>query len=270
LLSEVQAVIDPARKEDDKAYQEAFDQIVTEKLLLAECKRSGLTATSEEIDQAIKNVRSQRGWSEEAMRQALASAGLNEERYRHQMSKELCKMKIMQSKVRSRVQVSKQDVLDAYQRHYPKNKKNVQYELEDLRFTPTGDSSKERESAKQVALEAKRTIAESKFKEVGAQIAKKSKQAELLSLGIVTKDSLLPAMEDALSGAKKGDTVGPIFANDAWHILHVNHVKEIPLKSFDDVEKELHAQIYEDRIERAFRSFVDELRSQTDTQNFGK
>src|SRR5581483_3803962 len=117
LLSEVESMLDqmmqaeppPPGMDPERARaqrrDEILDTLIAEKLLDDEVKKLRIDVTDGEIDRVVQGTMQEHKLTMDQLKMALAHQGLTLEEYRDGLKKQLTKMKIVQLKVKNRVQV---------------------------------------------------------------------------------------------------------------------------------------------------------------------
>ncbi len=253
---------DLSEEEKSALLKQALDILIADSLIQSEVKKLGLDVTEREISDSINGIRSQYGLQEHDFERALAAQGMSYSVYKSQIKKQLYKLKIVQAKVKSRVHVTKQDIETAYKKNAPASTSNEKRHVYQVLFSLKKDASKVDEDA--VKEKAKQLINNVKtFEDWQKQTSLLQSQSKLITssdLGFVVKGELLPIFENPVFSTTPKNAVDPIRSPMGLHVLFVKEksaVEKIPLEK---VEKDLHKQLEEEELERAFRQYVDELR----------
>ncbi len=237
--------------------QAAIESRIRQALIENDCKKSGLEATEEEVADSIKGVKKQNHLNDAEFSHALFQQGITLEAYKEQLKEQLCKMKLVQSKVKSRVQISEQDVKTLYESTYGLEANDFKVHLYHILFPLSPSSEK-------MARSALREIQSGKtFFAVAHELERAQKGVLLKDLGFAARGELYPEFEKLAFSVDVGKVAGPLRSPGGWHLLYVSehaHVEKIPLER---VEKELRRQLFEKEVERVFEQYVDELRGAT-------
>lgn len=76
------------------------------------------------------------------------------------------------------------------------------------------------------------------------------------ALGEVTKNQL-PAAEDTVFAAGKGDFTTPVQSEFGWHIFYVNNIIKSKTPSFESMKDELEIDVKRDKAERSFAALLE-------------
>ncbi len=118
------------RKERLKTlYEELLTLLIDEKLIRQIASQSGIRVTDADVDMAVENLRMQNNLTEEQFKEALAAQGLSEAQYRQDLKKQLVRLKVMNERVRSRVNITEEEVRAQYEERARESGGEVRYEV---------------------------------------------------------------------------------------------------------------------------------------------
>jgi peptidyl-prolyl cis-trans isomerase SurA len=255
LKSELEDLVG-ANKGDLAAHKEALDALIADRLIVNEVKKAGADITPDEVEQTIKGVMKQYNLDKDSFPKALKAQGLSMEDYREQLKKQLYKMRLIQTKIKSRVTISAEDIKNAYAKEYGEDANEFKLHLFHILFKGKDDKAKaeaDKAYAKLLAGENFFTLAKTNLR--------LKKPGTLGDFGVVAKDDLVPEFAGPAFNLDEGKFSIPIRSTDGYHILFAKKrvpVEKIPLEK---VEKDLHKQLYEKEVERVFRQYLDELKA---------
>jgi parvulin-like peptidyl-prolyl isomerase len=104
---------------------QAVQTLVDEKLVMQVAKKQNLSASDEEIDEAVAGIARDEQISVDQIYAAAAQQGLDRKEYRDQLGRQLTRMKIVQGAVQGKVRVSEEDVKKLYDERYGNAKPGV-------------------------------------------------------------------------------------------------------------------------------------------------
>lgn len=262
---------DPQKRQE--IYKNIIDGLVAEKLLEQEVSKLRLDVNDAEIENAIKMTREGNNLSEEQFEQALLQQGLSLEEYRDVLKKQLTKIKIIQMRVRSQVQVTDQDVKNAILQDAALRAGDVKLRARHiLLLVQPSDSAEETAQKEKAALD--------KMQELASRVKKGEDFSSLAriysedtgskekggSLGTFGRGEMVPEFEKASFGAKEGQLVGPVRTSYGWHLILVDERMEEEAPSISDLlanQKAFEAvrgRLFEAETERAFKRYIEDLR----------
>jgi peptidyl-prolyl cis-trans isomerase SurA len=226
-LAQTKAQPDPA--EVDTLRRQVLEQLINEKLIVAEARRAGLTTTDAEInrqiDEALRQKKEALG-GETAFQDQLRSENTTEamvrERYRQQLQREILAQRMVEKALPRRA-VSPAEAQTYFKEHPDKfPNKPGEVRLQVIQIPATADSAADARG-KAAALEARRRITSGeKFAKVAAEVSEDPGSARSGGdLGFFTRGSMDPSLEQAAFGLKTGELSAPIRTPFGWHLVEV-------------------------------------------------
>ena len=272
LQSEVYAMLeqlnaaDPIRPGADvakamKARQdEILDSLIAEKLLEEEVRKLRVDVTAAEVDRVVKGTMEDNNLSEEQLKVALQRQGLTLEEYREGLKKQLTKMKIVQLKVKNRVQVDDTQVKGALAKKKAIDASEYRVKARHILFlVPPGTDGSAAEAKARAAM--RRLDRGEKIEDLAKTLSEdpgsKDRGGDLGEFG---RGEMVPEFESAAFRAEPGKVVGPIKSPFGYHVLLVTERVPVATKSETQTLEALRQQIFQNEIETQFRAYLDELK----------
>ncbi len=205
-----------------KEDQEVVEQFITDKMLAAEVKQTGIKVGDDEVDNYINEVKEKNRIDEAQLKKALAAEGVAWEKYRASIRAEIEKSEIIDAQVRKRVNVTADDV----QRYYNLNqKKYVSEQRVRLRhillMVPEGaDKAREKAVADKAAELRRRALAGEDFAQLAEAYSEGAGASEGGDIGWVTKGTLLKEIDQAAFGKLNvGEVSEPLRTSAGYHLI---------------------------------------------------
>ena len=270
LLSEVESVVDdmmraepPKIGVDPQEYRkmrrlEVIDTLVAEKLLEQEIRKLRIEVSEPEIERIVEGTKAQHGLDDQKLAQALAQQGLTLKEYKEGLRKQLMKAKIIQLKVKNRVQVTENEVKARAAQNRALNQADFRVRARHILFLVKEEGSDEEARQKAEAAKA-RVVAGEDFAAVAQELSEGPSAKNGGSLGVFGRGEMVPEFERAAFGAEPNQVVGPIRTAFGWHLIWVEE-RVAQEQSEDAMEAQIRAQIYEAEVERAFKQYLEELK----------
>jgi parvulin-like peptidyl-prolyl isomerase len=237
-----------------------LETLIAEKLLDDEVRKLRVDVTDAEVDRVVKGTMQEHGLTEEQLKMALARQGLTLEEYRDGLKKQLTKMKIIQLKVKGRVQVTDADAKAVLSQKQALDKAEFSVRARHiLVVVPPGSDGKAEKARIEEAR--KRIVNGAKFEDVAAEMSDDAaSKAHGGELGVFGRGEMVRAFEKEAFAAKVGELVGPFRSEFGWHLLRVDeHVPlsmQAPEKALDDIRERLYGQ----EMEAQFNNYLEELK----------
>ena len=236
-------------------YEELLTLLIDEKLIRQIASQSGIRVTDADVDLAIENLRMQNNLSEEQFEQALDAQGFSEAQYREDLKKQLLRLKVMNERVRSRVNITEEEVHARYEERARESGSEVRYRVSHV-LVPVDEAASATEVA---ALRAKADeIREGLTPENFAAEAEELGGGEL---GWISPGDLPGQLEESLAKLRAGEISQPIRGNTGFHIFFVQDRQvgsDFP--TYDEMKQELYREMLDAAMTRQESIFLDEIR----------
>ena len=226
-LAQTKQQPDPA--EVDTLRRQVLEQLINEKLIVAEAKRSGLSASdaevSRQIDEALRQKKEALGGDaafQEQLRAENMTEALVRERYRQQLQRELLARRMVEKALPRRTVTTTE--AEVYFKLHPEKfpRKPGEVRLQVIQIPSSADSVTDAR-AKAAILEARqRILGGEKFAKVAAEVSDDPGSARSGGdLGFFTRGNMEPTLEDIAFSLKLNTLSEPIRTPFGWHLIEV-------------------------------------------------
>jgi peptidyl-prolyl cis-trans isomerase SurA len=264
MLGSLPASIKGAERQQkvDQLRKDVLDSLIADRLLQQQVDALHLDVTTEEIDRAIKEVKTQNGLDDQTFRQALAQQGMTVSMYRENLRKQLLKAKIINIKVRSRVAVTDRDLDASVTRRLKGRKVDFKVHAQHAVFLVKAD-------APAMVGEGQKTRAQAFFERVRLEpqafeaMIKTQADAGSGDLGFFRRGEMTPVFEEVAFKTEPGQVAAPVRTPVGWHVIKVVERKNLDERKDEDLRRDLREQLMAEELERAFKRYVSELRNQS-------
>ncbi|MGF1464761.1 MAG: SurA N-terminal domain-containing protein [Sandaracinaceae bacterium] len=241
----------------DELYRRLLDQMVNEELIRQAGRDLQVGVTPAEVDRAIENIRQQSGLSDAEFWRAVQAQGFSATRYREDVERQLLRLKVLNLRVRSRVNITEDQVRARYRMQQVQARRTSRFRVAHV-FLRNPDGG----GAAQTAAVGRR------LEEVRARI-ETIEDFELAvdeigggELGWLSEGEIAAPLEDALLVLEAGE-ISPVVRGPAG--FHVFLVRERELGSaivpaFEEVRDQLYQQMLETAMATQEQQFLSELR----------
>ncbi len=96
--------------------RQSLDRMLNDRLMRRAATRAHTTVTSEEVDEFIERLAAERGATPAQVYAALEAEGITRAEYRARMETEVLTLKVLQARVRGRINITEADLRQEYQR----------------------------------------------------------------------------------------------------------------------------------------------------------
>jgi len=216
--------------------REVLNVLIDERLQIQEAKAKGITVTQEEIDAALR-------------RTPLLPTQTEEE-----FGKQLLLKKLFDIEVRRNVVIEEEEL----RRYYEANSNNFrlppQFHLKQIFLNAASEETRQRARSKAQAIYAE-WMPETSLEDLAAH------HAQFVSeLGWVEENNLVSPLAQAVKELIPGTLSQPIETQVGIHLLIIEDVKESQPYPFEQVERDIHAQLVKQRGDEAYRGWLKGLK----------
>ncbi len=245
----------------DEVRQRALASIIEETLVQQRVDELGIAVTDDEVDAAVGDVLMQNQLTRDELIQALKLQGMDFDVYRDNMSRQILRYKLLGREVKSKIDVSNQEMLDYFREHIEDYRQNptthiarIGFPLPEKPSTAQVDAVRSRAAGALAKLQA----GEDFFSVLAEHSADQS--AEGGDMGTFGVGELTPAFDRALDGLEEGELSGLVETPDGFHILKVLGRQAGSVRQFDAVKGEISKTLNEQKTDEAFNSWAEGLR----------
>ena len=235
--------------------EELLTFLVDEQLIRQLASSSGIRVTDADVDNAIENLRLQNNMTEEEFEQALDGQGFTEGQYRKNLKRQLIRLKVMNERVRSRVNVTEEEVRARYEQRAREGGSELRFQVSHV-VVPVGEGA----SAIQVA--AKRQEAETLRASLTPENFKaRASQLGGGDLGWLSQGDLPEELERALLPLNAGEISDPVRGGSGFHIFFLQDRQVgAGFPSYEEMKQELYREMLDAAMLRQEKIFLDEMR----------
>jgi peptidyl-prolyl cis-trans isomerase SurA len=239
------------------ADREVLEQFITEKLLEAEVRESGIKITGEEVDQYITQIKQRNRLSDDDLKKVLSREGQTVESYRASVKTELEKSEIINRQVRKKVNITNEDVERYYKLNANKYRSEDRVRLRHILFPLAERAAPDQvQAATDKAMELYEQIAAGKdFGELAREFSQGAGRADGGDIGWVNRGTLVSGIEEmAFEKLKVGQVSTPFRTGMGVHLVKLEERQTgavLPLSAVaSKIKDELYAKALEERFAR--------------------
>jgi peptidyl-prolyl cis-trans isomerase SurA len=263
-LAALQAEGQATPQKRQSAVRHALDDLIAERLMVAEEKSASIEVTDQEIDYAIEDVRRQNNMDPATFERALASKGQSMTAFRDKMKRDLAAMKLIGQKVRSKIKVSDEDVKAEYARAAKADESDPEVHARHIVIQVGKDASKEveHETFERALKLAQRARAGEDFAELAKKYSEGPSKSDGGDVGFFRRGEMVSAFDKVAFNLKPGEVSDPVRSPFGWHVIQVLERRAGKAKPFEQVKEELRDKLWREQMQRQTEQYVAELRKQ--------
>ena len=244
-------------KKINDADREVLEQFITEKLLEAEARESGIKVTDEDVTQYIAEIKKRNRLSDDELKTALSREGQTIESYRASVKSELEKSEIVNRQVRNKVNITNDDVERYYKLNSNKFRSEDRVRLRHILLAVPQTASPDEVQAvnDQIMDLYKRIVAGADFAELAREFSQGAGQADGGDIGWVSRGTLMGGIEQvAFEKLSVGQVSTPFRTTMGFHIVKLEARDTgtvLPLATVaPKIKEELQTKALEDRFNK--------------------
>jgi len=258
--AEKRTAVSPA--ETEKLRREVLDALIGKILVKQKITELNIIVSEEEIRQSIEDIKKQNKLSQDALVDALLSQGITFDQYKAQMKDQLERLRLMSQEVKSKVQVSEQEIKAYYDANQAGFTDEEAYRARIIFLRLSKDSTPE--EIRKVMSKLETAMAAAKSGGNFAELAKKysddaNVQQDAGDLGFFKIGEMRPDIEKIVMTLKPGE-IDKITTANGFYIIKLEEKRAGVVKPFETAKGQIEETLYRKKSEERFAAWVEELR----------
>ena len=250
-----------------RLYRETLDRMVDDALIRRAAQRSHVTVNDADVDRMIDGMARQRNVSAQEIYDAIEGEGISRAEYRSFMEAEVLRLRLMNVRVRSRVNIGESDIAEEYRRRIREASDHAPFHAAHIFFafpeTPTAAQIAETQRRAEAAVAELHTGAE--FTALARQLSDDAATREHGGdLGMIDpEDTEAPPPEwlvDALRDLQPGQNSGAVRGENGYHVFHLIERQPVTTPPLASVRNDLFNELLQREMDRQQRAYLRELR----------
>lgn len=227
------------------AEREVLERLIARTLVDQEIDALKLDVTEQELDRTIDDIAQRNGLDRDSLRAELERQGMGWEMYRSQLKGDLRQMKFAQSVLRPRVNITEDELRDAYNRLGSNIPKLAKVQAIFLLF-PADPAGKAAVLAKAKAL-SDQAIGGADFAKLSAENDEAGFGSQGGEMGSFAVGELVPELDRVVFGLQVGQVSAPIQVETGVFVVRLQDL-ESSAADFESVKGQLQEQVFEARM----------------------
>jgi len=262
---EAMQITDPKERERrlSKLTSQVLDEMVNEELMVQAAEAAKIEVEASEVQAAMDEVKANNNLDDAGLAQVLASQGYTVSNYKHDLRRQLLRLRAVNQLVAPKVQVTEEDVQARYNQMKRRSEAVSAVALSHLLFRlPEHPTEQQLAEAKAKAARAiERLNAKEDFAKVATELSEdESTKGTGGQLGWFQRGSINPEWEQIVFSMEKGDVRGPVTGPQGLHVFQVTDVKQSELKPYADMKEQLSRDLRRREMDKQTATWLEELR----------
>lgn len=246
-----------------RVLRETLDRMIDDSLIRHAATRLHLTVTDEDVDQFVERIARERGATVEQLYGALEHEGITRAEYRSHMETEVRRLKVLQLRVRGRINITDSDLQESYRRFVRENANASVVRAAHIFLAVPADATPERVAAvaARAAEATRRARAGEDFAQLVMQFSEdEATQASGGDLGEIQPGVLPAELEAPLAQLSDGEISDPVRGPNGFHVLRAVSRRAVTAPPFEEVRDRLYAVLLNREMQRQQDLYIRELR----------
>jgi peptidyl-prolyl cis-trans isomerase SurA len=245
-----------------KIRNEILNRMIEDKLTEQEAKRQNISLSEQEIDGSIEQIKAANMWTDEILREMLKREGMTIEAYRESVKERGIRARLVNSAVKSKIVVTKEDIRAYYESHVDRYEGELKYHLRNIiMMFPKGAG----EAVKKVVFEKINKVydklkAGASFESLAEMYSESPLAEKGGDLGLISFEDISPRLQQAVKDLAVGQYT-PVTETDlGYQILYLEDIARVGGKTFEEARPEIERQLYNDLVDEKFKTWLEDLR----------
>lgn len=239
-----------------RLYDQLLTQLVEDELIEQSARKMAVRVSSLEIDQAIGNVQTQNGMTDEQFWQAVESQGFTKKGYRQDVRKQLLRLKVINQRVRSRVHIGEDQIREAYDERVRQGRRHQRFRAAHVFLGLQAEAS---------ATEVADAVGQAEA--IRAGLTTKNFDAKMGEvgggdLGWLDQGDLPAELEEALLELDAGEIGAPVRGPSGVHVfmLRERQAGKSQIPPYDEAKAALQQRLMGEALQKQEKLFLGDLR----------
>jgi len=245
-----------------KVRGEILNRMIDDKLTDQEAKKNNIHLSESEIDSNIEKIKAANMWTDEMLREGLKREGMTMEAYRESLKRNGIRGRLVNSAVKSKIVVTKEDVLSYYESHAENYDGELKYHLRNIiMMFPAGAGGAEKQVVFEKMNKVYDELRDGANFELLAELYSESSQAEKGGdLGLISFEDISPQLQQAIKDLAVGQHTQVIETERGYQIFYIEDITRVGGKTFEEAQADIEQQLYNDLVDEKFKSWLGDLR----------
>lgn len=253
----------PAR-EIAKLRAEALEGLIEARLIEGIVAQLELYAKDEQIDDTIREIANENGLTLEQLYASVVFHGMTRQEYRDQIKKDLERRNVVNSLVGSDIQVEESEVRALYEARFgdvPASSEHVR--VRQILVSYGERTKRDLDAAEALARQTReRALAGEDFAELAREVSEVA-PSQGGDIGWLPTDQLASWMGTALEGLEPGGISDVQVLPFGVSVLQLVERRDFERLSYEQARAALQQELWNQRLEEAYREWMEDLRSKT-------
>jgi len=245
-----------------KVREDMLNQLIDQKLTDQEIKRYKISVSDKEIDGTVEQIKNANHYTDESLRNILASQGMSYEEYREKIKEQILRSKLVNIEVRSRVVITPEETKAYYERHPELFQGIRRYHLRNIlmKAPVSKNPNAEQDVAEKFKLVLDQLRAGQSIEDLARRYSEAPNRDQGGDVGFFSLDQLSPQLQEHLRDLKAGDVTPILRTDQGFQVFYVEAVEAGEGRTLEEATAEIQDRLYKEIVDSKFKEWLQELR----------
>ncbi len=256
---QVRALKEEERLKIFKDSEAAFlEKLVDIKLQIQEARRLGLDVTTEEVTEAVENIKKKYSLTDNALEESLKKEGLSFEEYKKRLAEQIVISKVVSQQIRNKVVVSEEEVKKYMEANKESFTDGETFKIKQIFLGRPKDDADIKVIEDRASIIIQRLKAGEDFSILAEEYSEDLSGKLGGDLGFIKKSQMAKEFIDALNSMKVGEFSNPFRTEKGLHIIKLE--EKVAAQSTDEARESVLKQLTESQFSERYKSWIKGLR----------
>ncbi len=256
---QVRALKEEERLKIFKDSEAAFlEKLIDIKLQIQEARRLGLDVTTEEVTEAVENIKKKYSLTDNALEESLKKEGLSFEEYKKRLSEQIVISKVVGQQIRNKVVVSEEEVKKYMEANKESFTDGETFKIKQIFLGRPKDDADIKVIEDRASIIIQRLKAGEDFSILAEEYSEDLSGKLGGDLGFIKKSQMAKEFIDALNSMKVGEFSNPFRTEKGLHIIKLE--EKVAAQSTDEARESVLKQLTESQFSERYKSWIKGLR----------
>jgi len=235
-----------------------LDRLIDMRLEVQEAGRIGLEVGSEEVKEAIEDIKKKYSLTDKALEESLKKDGLTFEEYKKRLSEQILVGQLVNREIRSKIVLSEGEAKKYYEANRDKFAESETFKLREILLKKPEQDADKKAVEEKASLIMQRLKAGEDFSALAREYSDDPSGKNGGDLGYVKKSYMAKEFVEVLSHMKVGDFSNPFWTEKGLHIIKLD--EKVPPKTPAETMESVKKQLAEAEFSERYKSWIKGLR----------
>ncbi|MDP2755069.1 MAG: peptidylprolyl isomerase [Nitrospirota bacterium] len=256
---QVRALKEEERLKIFKDSEAAFlEKLIDIKLQIQEARRLGLDVTTEEVTEAVENIKKKYSLTDNALEESLKKEGLSFEEYKKRLAEQIVISKVVGQQIRNKVIVSEEEVKKYMEANKESFTDGETFKIKQIFLGRPKDDADIKVIEDRASIIIQRLKAGEDFSILAEEYSEDPSGKLGGDLGFIKKSQMAKEFIDALNSMKVGEFSNPFWTEKGLHIIKLE--EKVAAQSTDEARESVLKQLTESQFSERYKSWIKGLR----------